>query len=295
MEKRKERYDAWANVLGLQPHGTEETLVVYCIDIRTPLDTESPYAEGEWEESEVANLEAGPLGPVQRPPQHRRRRPHRGLRRRGEPGVVRRKDRRGRLRGHPGRRLALHRRLGPVERQPRQGRQRAARTRPSSRSTSTSPRTPGACPTPRNSPWTSKAKRPRPMRTGGSGRTRSAPTPDPSNSPPKAGSLETEDGDAGREPRGRRGVLDRPRRRRERDHRLRHRRLRPPGRPGLPGHHRRIALGRRGQPGRVRRLAEAHPRAAARRRSPRRMAASPSTRPARRPPNPAAASSPPPA
>jgi TQXA domain-containing protein/LPXTG-motif cell wall-anchored protein len=53
-----ERYDVWANVLGLQPHGTEETLVVYCIDIRTPLDTERPYTEGEWEESEVANLEA---------------------------------------------------------------------------------------------------------------------------------------------------------------------------------------------------------------------------------------------
>ncbi|SDD99459.1 Cys-Gln thioester bond-forming surface protein [Glycomyces harbinensis] len=53
-----ERYDVWANVLGLTPHGSEETLVVYCIDIRTPLDTESPYTEGDWEESEVANLEA---------------------------------------------------------------------------------------------------------------------------------------------------------------------------------------------------------------------------------------------
>ncbi|HEX2145802.1 MAG TPA: Cys-Gln thioester bond-forming surface protein [Glycomyces sp.] len=52
------RYDVWANVLGLKPHGSEETLVVYCIDIRTPLDTESPYAEGDWEESGVANLES---------------------------------------------------------------------------------------------------------------------------------------------------------------------------------------------------------------------------------------------
>jgi TQXA domain-containing protein/LPXTG-motif cell wall-anchored protein len=52
------RYDVWANVLGLTPHGSEETLVVYCIDIRTPLDTESPYTEGDWEESGVANLEA---------------------------------------------------------------------------------------------------------------------------------------------------------------------------------------------------------------------------------------------
>ncbi|MCC3763724.1 Cys-Gln thioester bond-forming surface protein [Glycomyces sp. TRM65418] len=52
-----ERFDAWANVLGLQPHGSEETLVVYCIDIETPLDFESPYAEGDWEESGVANLE----------------------------------------------------------------------------------------------------------------------------------------------------------------------------------------------------------------------------------------------
>jgi TQXA domain-containing protein/LPXTG-motif cell wall-anchored protein len=57
-EPGKERYDVWANVLGLTPHGTEETLVVYCIDILTPLDTESPYAEGDWEESGVANLEA---------------------------------------------------------------------------------------------------------------------------------------------------------------------------------------------------------------------------------------------
>lgn len=53
----EERYDVWANILGLTPHGGEETLVVYCIDIRTPLDTESPYAEGDWEESGVANLE----------------------------------------------------------------------------------------------------------------------------------------------------------------------------------------------------------------------------------------------
>ncbi|THV27644.1 Cys-Gln thioester bond-forming surface protein [Glycomyces paridis] len=52
-----DRYDVWANVLGLTPHGSEETLVVYCIDIMTPLDTESPYAEGHWEESGVANLE----------------------------------------------------------------------------------------------------------------------------------------------------------------------------------------------------------------------------------------------
>ncbi|MFG3341850.1 Cys-Gln thioester bond-forming surface protein [Glycomyces sp. NPDC048151] len=53
----EERYDVWANVLGLKPHGGEETLVVYCIDIHTPLDTESPYTEGDWEESGVANLE----------------------------------------------------------------------------------------------------------------------------------------------------------------------------------------------------------------------------------------------
>ncbi|MEU6249272.1 Cys-Gln thioester bond-forming surface protein [Glycomyces sp. NPDC047010] len=53
-----DRYDVWANVLGLTPHGTEETYTVYCIDIRTPLDTESPYEEGFWEESGVANLEA---------------------------------------------------------------------------------------------------------------------------------------------------------------------------------------------------------------------------------------------
>lgn len=53
----EDRYDVWANILGLTPHGSEETLVVYCIDIRTPLDTESPYAEGDWEESGVANLE----------------------------------------------------------------------------------------------------------------------------------------------------------------------------------------------------------------------------------------------
>jgi TQXA domain-containing protein/LPXTG-motif cell wall-anchored protein len=52
-----ERYDVWANVLGLKPHGGEETLVVYCIDIHTPLGTESPYAEEAWEESGVANLE----------------------------------------------------------------------------------------------------------------------------------------------------------------------------------------------------------------------------------------------
>jgi len=55
--KDQNRYDVWANILGLTPHDTEETLVVYCIDIQTPLDTESPYAEGDWEESEVANLE----------------------------------------------------------------------------------------------------------------------------------------------------------------------------------------------------------------------------------------------
>ncbi|MEU6858442.1 Cys-Gln thioester bond-forming surface protein [Glycomyces sp. NPDC046736] len=52
-----ERYDVWANVIGLKPHGGDETLVVYCIDIKTPLDTESPYAEGDWEESGVPNLE----------------------------------------------------------------------------------------------------------------------------------------------------------------------------------------------------------------------------------------------
>jgi TQXA domain-containing protein/LPXTG-motif cell wall-anchored protein len=56
-ELGEDRFDAWANVIGLKPHGSEETLVVYCIDIVTPLDTESPYAEGDWEESGVANLE----------------------------------------------------------------------------------------------------------------------------------------------------------------------------------------------------------------------------------------------
>ncbi|GAA1685178.1 thioester domain-containing protein [Glycomyces endophyticus] len=53
-----ERFDVWANLLGLTPDGSEETYTVYCIDIRTPLDTESPYAEGDWEESGVANLES---------------------------------------------------------------------------------------------------------------------------------------------------------------------------------------------------------------------------------------------
>ncbi|MBO3733782.1 Cys-Gln thioester bond-forming surface protein [Glycomyces niveus] len=53
----EERYDVWANVLGLKPHGGEEVLVVYCIDIHTPLDTEHPYTEDGWEESGVANLE----------------------------------------------------------------------------------------------------------------------------------------------------------------------------------------------------------------------------------------------
>ena len=52
-----DQWNTWANVLGLRPHGSEETLQVYCIDIRTPLDQESPYAEGDWEESGVANLE----------------------------------------------------------------------------------------------------------------------------------------------------------------------------------------------------------------------------------------------
>ncbi|GAB3237509.1 thioester domain-containing protein [Glycomyces halotolerans] len=52
-----DRFDVWANVLGLKPHGTEETLQVYCIDIRTDLDGESPYAEGDWDASGVANLE----------------------------------------------------------------------------------------------------------------------------------------------------------------------------------------------------------------------------------------------
>ena len=52
-----EQWNTWANVLGLRPHGGEETLQVYCIDIRTDLDQESPYTEGDWEESGVANLE----------------------------------------------------------------------------------------------------------------------------------------------------------------------------------------------------------------------------------------------
>lgn len=52
-----EQWNTWANVLGLTPHGTDRTLQVYCIDIRTDLDRESPYTEGDWEESGVANLE----------------------------------------------------------------------------------------------------------------------------------------------------------------------------------------------------------------------------------------------
>lgn len=52
-----EQWNTWANVLGLRPHGGEETLQVYCIDIYTDLDQESPYTEGDWEESGVANLE----------------------------------------------------------------------------------------------------------------------------------------------------------------------------------------------------------------------------------------------
>jgi TQXA domain-containing protein/LPXTG-motif cell wall-anchored protein len=52
-----EQWNTWANVLGLTPHGSEETLRVYCIDIRTDLDQDSPYTEGDWEESGVANLE----------------------------------------------------------------------------------------------------------------------------------------------------------------------------------------------------------------------------------------------
>ncbi len=52
-----EQWNTWANVLGLTPHGGEETLRVYCIDIRAELDGDSPYIEGDWEESGVANLE----------------------------------------------------------------------------------------------------------------------------------------------------------------------------------------------------------------------------------------------
>lgn len=52
-----EQWNTWANVLGLTPHGSEETLQVYCIDIRTALNRDSPYAEGDWESSGVANLE----------------------------------------------------------------------------------------------------------------------------------------------------------------------------------------------------------------------------------------------
>ncbi|GAB3645474.1 thioester domain-containing protein [Glycomyces tarimensis] len=52
-----EPWNVWANVLGLKPHGGEEVLQVYCIDIHTPLDQESPYTEGDWDESGVANLE----------------------------------------------------------------------------------------------------------------------------------------------------------------------------------------------------------------------------------------------
>ncbi|THV42292.1 Cys-Gln thioester bond-forming surface protein [Glycomyces buryatensis] len=51
------RFDVWANVLSLKPHDGGEALGVYCIDIRTALDTDSPYAEGDWESAEVANLE----------------------------------------------------------------------------------------------------------------------------------------------------------------------------------------------------------------------------------------------
>ncbi|WP_026924800.1 Cys-Gln thioester bond-forming surface protein [Glycomyces arizonensis] len=52
-----EQWDTWANMLGLTPRGGEETLQVYCIDIRTELDHTSPYTEGDWESSGVANLE----------------------------------------------------------------------------------------------------------------------------------------------------------------------------------------------------------------------------------------------
>lgn len=53
----EEPFDVWANLLGLKPHGSEEVLQVYCIDIRTDIDFDAPYAEGEWTESGVANLE----------------------------------------------------------------------------------------------------------------------------------------------------------------------------------------------------------------------------------------------
>lgn len=52
-----EQWNTWANILGLTPHGGEATLRVYCIDIRAELDGDSPYTEGDWEESGVANLE----------------------------------------------------------------------------------------------------------------------------------------------------------------------------------------------------------------------------------------------
>jgi TQXA domain-containing protein len=55
----EEDFPVWANVLGLVPTGSdpEDALLVYCIDIRTDLDDESPYVEGDWEESEVPNLD----------------------------------------------------------------------------------------------------------------------------------------------------------------------------------------------------------------------------------------------
>ncbi|GAB3997904.1 hypothetical protein GCM10029992_22210 [Glycomyces albus] len=39
-------FDVMANVLGLKPHGSEEILQVYCIDIHNDIDFDAPYAEG---------------------------------------------------------------------------------------------------------------------------------------------------------------------------------------------------------------------------------------------------------
>ncbi|WP_198587160.1 Cys-Gln thioester bond-forming surface protein [Glycomyces xiaoerkulensis] len=52
-----DRFDVWANVLGLTPHDSDRTLQVYCIDIRNDIDHDATYAEGDWDSSGVPGLE----------------------------------------------------------------------------------------------------------------------------------------------------------------------------------------------------------------------------------------------
>lgn len=48
-----------ADIISLTPHdGDGEALLTYCIDLETDLITDHPYAEGEWTESNVPNLES---------------------------------------------------------------------------------------------------------------------------------------------------------------------------------------------------------------------------------------------